>query len=616
MAYASGGGKAVKTSGTVGGDGAISTHVTAIAAGSNVTLTSSGSVVTIASSSGSGGNTLDGAYDEGGSGAGRTITVDNGGVVLAGTGVIAGVLEVTTNHNDAVPLKAFNGANGIMQLQSVTAGSQLGLRGPIQSVYRAPGQITAPDPTAVDLQFTAGSHLQTAKGIDSLLVGGQNNQIGVDTAVSETSNQTGASAGSNSFRGTTSSIVGGANNSIEAQTVGVAADQACIVGSINSHIKDDTTARASIGFNVTPSRSAVFGGNANFIINGEDSSIIGGKQNTVQNATFGLVVSGENNTINSASSAAGPGKMLSIIGSSSSSISTKLAAPINTADEPSNYGQNISVIASHGAAVTQDPRRCLLVGDAPIATKDTSNNFRDASCVIVGGGGTDTNDTHTNSNAIALVGNSYHTVGAALGKGYADISWETTGADFAEYFEWNDGNPNGEDRVGLFVKLSTNDSGVPNGKIEISGENTIGPVSAMPGFVSNATPLNWAGKWQKDDFGRFVFDDDGNRIANPDFDADAGYTAREAREEWSPIGMVGRLRVRASTNIGMYPSSKSGLTVNIANDGTVVDAGAKGKYKVIQVVKQKEIWSGPEGVFRRRRQIQDHGYGIVEILVV
>jgi len=83
MAYASSSVKAVKTSGTVGGDGAISTHVTAIAAGSNVTLTSSGSVVTIASSSGSGGNTLDGAYDEGGSGAGRTITVDNGGVVLA-----------------------------------------------------------------------------------------------------------------------------------------------------------------------------------------------------------------------------------------------------------------------------------------------------------------------------------------------------------------------------------------------------------------------------------------------------------------------------------------------------------------------------------------------------
>jgi hypothetical protein len=60
----------------------------------------------------------------------------------------------------------------------------------------------------------------------------------------------------------------------------------------------------------------------------------------------------------------------------------------------------------------------------------------------------------------------------------------------------------------------------------------------------------------------------------------------------------------------------SGDTVNIANDGTVVDAGAKGKYKVIRVVKQKEIWSGPEGVFRRRRQIQDHGHGVVEILVV
>ena len=80
--------------------------------------------------------------------------------------------------------------------------------------------------------------------------------------------------------------------------------------------------------------------------------------------------------------------------------------------------------------------------------------------------------------------------------------------------------------------------------------------------------------------------------------------------------MTGRLRVKASTNIGIYPSNKSGLTVNVNADGTVSDAGAKGKYKVIQVVRQKEIWSGPEGVFRRRRQIQDHGHGIVEILVV
>ena len=57
-----------------------------IKAGTNVTLTSDANrVVTIASTGGgSGGNTLDQAYDRGGSGSGRTITVDNGAVQLTG----------------------------------------------------------------------------------------------------------------------------------------------------------------------------------------------------------------------------------------------------------------------------------------------------------------------------------------------------------------------------------------------------------------------------------------------------------------------------------------------------------------------------------------------------
>jgi hypothetical protein len=220
-------------------------------------------------------------------------------------------------------------------------------------------------------------------------------------------------------------------------------------------------------------------------------------------------------------------------------------------------------------------------------------------------------------NAIALVGKNYTTTGpTGAGKILADVGIVTTGADFAEAFEWNDGNPDNEDRVGLFVKLSTHDSGAPNGKIEIGGENTIGPVSAAPGFLSNATPMKWKGRHLRDDFDREVKDSEGRPMLNPNYDDSQNYISRSARKEWAPIGMVGRLRVRASTNIGVYPSNKSGLTVNVNPDGTVSDAGAKGKYKVIQVVKQKEIWSGPEGVFRRRRQVQDHGYGIVEILVV
>ena len=71
MGYAASSGKYSLRRGTVGGSGEVDTHVTAIKAGTNVTLTSEWNrVVTIASSGGggSGGNTLDQAYDQGGSG--------------------------------------------------------------------------------------------------------------------------------------------------------------------------------------------------------------------------------------------------------------------------------------------------------------------------------------------------------------------------------------------------------------------------------------------------------------------------------------------------------------------------------------------------------------------
>jgi hypothetical protein len=63
----------------------------------------------------------------------------------------------------------------------------------------------------------------------------------------------------------------------------------------------------------------------------------------------------------------------------------------------------------------------------------------------VGNGYVASNGILTSQNA------AYMTEGGVL---YLDGSVKTSGADYAEYFEWEDGNINTEDRRGYFVTLS------------------------------------------------------------------------------------------------------------------------------------------------------------------
>ena len=164
------------------------------------------------------------------------------------------------------------------------------------------------------------------------------------------------------------------------------------------------------------------------------------------------------------------------------------------------------------------------------------------------------------------------------GTGTAEIAWNGGGADYAEYFEWKDGNPDNEDRVGMTVKLNGD-------KIELVTEtddanSIIGAISANPGFVGDNAGLKWKNKYLRDDFGRLLMeeyevyawkDENGDdqihgtnepvpedlnipedrivktskrRILNPEFDPNAVYVSRDDRKEWSTVGLVGKLRIR------------------------------------------------------------------------
>lgn len=195
---------------------------------------------------------------------------------------------------------------------------------------------------------------------------------------------------------------------------------------------------------------------------------------------------------------------------------------------------------------------------------------------------------------------------------YALSAFNSTGADYAEYFEWQDGNPNTEDRVGYFVTLE-------NGKIRIACESDdfiLGAVSAVPSVIGNSYDDAWQGMYLTDDWGRNILerveveavtetvhheetrDEQGDVVAeawdeeieiqqagteirlaiNPDYSPEDEYVPRSKRDEWCAVGLLGRIRVyqdgscygggycRANAQ-GMAATSDSGYRViNVKDD--------------------------------------------------
>jgi hypothetical protein len=131
------------------------------------------------------------------------------------------------------------------------------------------------------------------------------------------------------------------------------------------------------------------------------------------------------------------------------------------------------------------------------------------------------------------------------GNAYADGSWNGGGADYAEYFEWNDGNPDEEDRRGISVVLDGE-------KIRpaVDGEDPVGVISGNPSVIGDAAWNKWSGKYLRDEYGTYVLDDQGHRQLNPAFDPDVEYIPREQRPEWDCVGLMGKLRIRKGQSTG------------------------------------------------------------------
>ncbi len=143
----------------------------------------------------------------------------------------------------------------------------------------------------------------------------------------------------------------------------------------------------------------------------------------------------------------------------------------------------------------------------------------------------------------------------SAGNVYAAGGYNSMGADYAEFFEWADGNPDGEDRRGMLVSLDGD-------KIKpADGNGFFGVISASPSVVGNSASLHWHGKYMTDSFGRVMTDADGEPVIAKDFDPDIRYLPRSARPEWAAVGLVGRLIVTddGSCTVGAYCTAEGGF---------------------------------------------------------
>lgn len=116
-------------------------------------------------------------------------------------------------------------------------------------------------------------------------------------------------------------------------------------------------------------------------------------------------------------------------------------------------------------------------------------------------------------------------------------------ADYAEMFEWDDGNTSNQDRVGFFVSLTNGN------KIQLGGSEVIGVVSARPVVIGDAGELGWSQKYLTDDFGRVQLEKVDGRFVpamNPNYNPALNYVPRRDRQEWATIGLLGKLYVRSA----------------------------------------------------------------------
>ena len=246
---------------------------------------------------------------------------------------------------------------------------------------------------------------------------------------------------------------------------------------------------------------------------------------------------------------AGSGAYTMALGTNSVASGVAAFAAGNSAQATGSYSVSL------GNGTIASAANQTVVGSYNSSSSSTANRF------IVGGG-----DSSTRSNAMRV-----NTSGQVFGTG----AFVSSGADYAELFEWEDGNPNDEDRRGLFVTLNGKFISIAN----FPDEYILGIISSNPCIIGDSQSEEWHGKYVRDEFGQIITEEvliptvtDENGITiqeehteeiaiiSEDFNESKTYIPRLERSEWDAVGLLGKLIVKddGSANVNDYLTTTTG----------------------------------------------------------
>ena len=198
---------------------------------------------------------------------------------------------------------------------------------------------------------------------------------------------------------------------------------------------------------------------------------------------------------------------------------------------------------------------------------------------------------------------------------YIKGTYNTTGADYGEFFEWLDGNIDAEDRIGYVVALDGDKI-----KKASNSDEILGIISGTASVVGDSYQDDWNGRYVTDEWGRIqhewidiereeykesvdeegnpIIDEEGNLImetikvpdreyrpiVNPNYDSEAEYIPREKRKEWSVVGLMGKIYVRHDGTLNVNNYAKIGN-----EDGVLTKSEEHTNIRVIERVSENVV---------------------------